>query len=145
MELELPKQWRDHNLNVFHTSLLEPYHSSAKGLHLLPVAITERRSGAGKPSKNFIHKSGVEHKVGYDVDGQRVYEGTFNTDEIMGSQYNTQEKKVLYLIMWEGYPEESEWIEEPLGYLPKHLVEEFHKRHPEAAMDDVLKKKKVRK
>ena len=125
------------------TSLLEPYRSSAKGLHPPPVTITERKvnkSGAGKPGKSFIDKSGVEHEIGYDVDGQRVYEGTFNIDEIMGSQYNTKKKKVLYLIKWEGYSEESEWTEEPLGHLPKHLVQEFHKRHPEAAMDEALKK-----
>ena len=63
----------------------------------------------------------------------------------MGSQNNTQNQKVLYLNKWEGYPEESEWTEEPLSHLPKHLVQEFHKRHPDAAMDDVLKKKKVKK
>ena len=63
----------------------------------------------------------------------------------MGSQYNTKKKKVLYLIKWEGYPGESKWTEEILGHQLRKLVQEFNKRHPEAAMDDALKKKKVRK
>ena len=103
------------------------------------MAITERKVD-NKADKSFIDRSGVEHKIGYDMDGQRVYEGSFNVDEIMGSQYNTKKKKVLYLIKWEGYPEESEWTEEPLKHLPKKPVQDFHKYHPEAAMDDDLKK-----
>ena len=98
------------------------------------MAITER-----KADKSFIDRSGVEHEIGYDVNGQTVYEGFPNIDEIMGSQYNTK-KKVLYLIKWEGYPEQSEWMDEPLKHLPKKPVQDFHKHHPEAAMDDALKK-----
>ena len=40
-EFELPMRWRAHN--VFHTSLSEPYRKSAKELHPLLVAITERK------------------------------------------------------------------------------------------------------
>jgi hypothetical protein len=49
---------------------------------------------------------------------------------------------VLYLIKWVGYPEKSEWTEEPLDHLPRALVTAFHKRHPEAPKDVKLKKKK---
>jgi hypothetical protein len=132
VELELPKRWRVHN--VFHTSLLEPYRSSAKGLRAPPIAVTDER---------YIDKEGDEHEVGYDVDGYRVLEG-FEVEEIMGSHYNTDRRKVLYLIRWKGYPDESEWTEEPLEHLPRALVRSFHTRHPEAAMDTKLKKK-VRK
>ena len=61
----------------------------------------------------------------------------------MESQYNTKEK-VLYLIKWEGYPDESGLTEGPLGHLPRKLVQEFH---PEAVIDDRLGlgRKKVRK
>ena len=41
VELELPKCWRVHN--VFHTSLLESYHASGKGLYPPPIEVTERR------------------------------------------------------------------------------------------------------
>ena len=61
------------------------------------MAITERIVDK-RADMSFIDRSGVEHEIGYDVDGQRVYEGSFNVDEIMGSQYNSKKKKVLYLI-----------------------------------------------
>ena len=128
VELELPKRWRVHNM--FHTSLLEPYRASAKGLHPLPIAVTDR---------NYVDRFGVEDEVGYDVDGQQVVKD-FEVEEIMGSEYSTGRKKVLYLIKWKGYPVQSEWIEEPLEHLPRVLVQEFHKRHPEDVMDDKLKK-----
>ena len=74
VELELPKRWPVHN--VFHTSLLEPHRESTKGLHPPPTAITERGIDKRcKPNKSFIDLSGIEHEIGYDVDGQRVYEG----------------------------------------------------------------------
>ena len=134
VELELPKRWRVHN--VFHTSLLEPYRSSVKGLRDEPIAVTDAR---------YVDRFGVEHEVGYDVDGQQVLED-FEVEEIMGSHYNADNKKVLYLIKWKGYDEESEWTEEPLEHLPRPLVRAFHAANPEAAMDDKLKKKrKVRR
>ena len=96
VELELPKRWRVHN--VFHTSLLEPYRASAKGLHPPPIAVTDR---------SYVDRFGMEHEVGYDVDGQQVLED-FKVEEIMGSENSTVRKKVLYLIKWKGYPEQSE-------------------------------------
>ena len=128
VEFELPMRWRVHN--VFHTSLLEPYYASAKGIHPPPVAVTDR---------SYVDRFGMEYEVGYDVDGQQVLED-FVVEEIMGSEYSTGRKKVLYLIKWTGYPEQSEWTEEPFEYLPRVLVREFHERHPEAAIDDKLKK-----
>ncbi|HEY4064592.1 MAG TPA: DDE-type integrase/transposase/recombinase, partial [Puia sp.] len=129
VELELPKRWRVHN--VFHTSLLEPYRESTKGLHPPPVAVTDL---------NYVDRFGMDHEVGYDVDGQQVLED-FEVEEIMDSEYSTGRKKVLYLIKWKGYPERSEWTEEPLEHLPRALVRAFHARHPAAAMDSRLKKK----
>src|ERR1700712_2354959 len=126
--LELPKRWRVHN--VFHVSLLEPYRQSAKGLREPPVAVTER---------GFIDKFGQNHEVGYDVDGAQVLEG-FEVEEIMGSQFSTDSDRVLYLVRWVGYPEKSEWTEEPLDHLPRAMVKAFHKRHPSAPKDAKLKK-----
>ena len=127
VELELPKRWCVHNM--FHTSLLEPYCASAQGLHPPPIAITDR---------SYVDRIGMEHEVGYDVNGQQVLED-FEVEEIMGSEYSTGRKKVLYLIKWTGYPEQSVRTEEPLEHFPRALVREFHKHHPEAAMDDKLK------
>ena len=64
---------------MFHTSLLEPYRASAKGLHLPPIAVTDR---------NYVDRFGIEHEIGYDVDGQQVFED-FEVEEIMGSEYST--------------------------------------------------------
>ena len=128
-ELELPKRWRVQN--VFHTSLLEPYRASVKGLHPPPIAVTDR---------SYVNRFGMEHEVGYHVYGQQVLED-FEVEEIMGSDYSMGRKKVLYLIKWTVYPEQSEWNEVRLEHLPRALVREFHKRHPEAAMDEKLKKK----
>ena len=57
----------------------------------------------------------------------------------MGLHYNAEWKKVLYLIIWKGYLEESEWTEVPLVYLPRALVRSFQVCHPGVAMDDTLK------
>ena len=128
--------------NVFHTSLLEPYRSSTRGLRdePEPVASTERRIDK-RTDKIFINKSCVEHEIGFDLNGQRVYAGFFNVDKIMRYKYPTKKKKVLYLIKWEGYPEESEWTEELHEHLPRALVREFHARHSRVAMDAKLKQK----
>ena len=58
----------------------------------------------------------------------------------MGSHYNAKGNTVLYLIKWKGYPEESEWTEEPLVQLPPALVREFHISHPGAAIDARLRR-----
>ena len=73
------------------------------------------------------------------MDGQQGLED-FVVEEIIGPEYSTGRKKVQYLIKWTGYPEQSVSTEEPLEHLPRALVLEFHKRHPEAAMDVKLKK-----
>ena len=70
----------------------------AKYLRPPSTAITERKVGRRcKSDKSFIDRSGVKHEVGYGVDGQRICEGFFNVNEIIGSQYDIK-KKVLYLI-----------------------------------------------
>ena len=126
VELELPQRWRVHNL--FHTTLIEPSRTSVRGLRDEPIAVTDSR---------YIDRHGVSHEVGYDVEGNQVLED-FAVEEIMGSHYNAERKKVLYLIKWKGYLEESEWTEEPLEHLPRTLVRSFHPCHPGAAKDDKL-------
>ena len=59
VELELPNRWKVHN--VFHISLLELYHASAKVVHPPPIAVTDR---------SFVDQFGMEYEVVYDVDGQ---------------------------------------------------------------------------
>ena len=129
VELELPLRWRVHN--VFHTLLIEPYCASVRGLRDEPIAVTD---------SGYVDRLGVTHEVGYDVEGNQVLKD-FEVEEIMGSHYNAEWKKVLYLIKWKGYLEESGWTEEPLEHLRRALVRSFHIRHPGAAMDDKLKRR----
>ena len=127
VELELPQRWRVHN--AFHTSLIEPYRTSVRGVRDEPIAVTD---------SGYVDRLSVTHEVGYDVEGNQVLED-FVVEEIMESHYNTEWKKVLYLIKWKASLEESEWTEEPLEHLTRALVRSFHPRHREAAMDDKLK------
>ena len=76
----------------------------------------------------------VTHEAAYKVEGNQVLED-FEVEEIMGNQYNAKDNKVLYLIKWKGYLEESERTEEPLEHLPCTLIRAFHASHPRAAMD----------
>ena len=129
VEFELPQRWRVHN--VFHTSLVEPYRTAVRGLRDEPIAVTDSR---------YVNRLGLTHEVGYNVEGNQVLKD-FEVEEIMGSYYNAELKKVLYLIKWNGYLEESKWTEEPLEHLPHALVHSFHTLHPGAAMDDKLKRR----
>ena len=129
VELELPSRWRVNN--ELHTSLVEPYHSSGRGLRGKPIAVTD---------SGYVDRLGVTHEVGYDVEGNQVLVD-FKVEEIMGSHYNAEGNEELYLIKWKGYPEESEWTEEPLEHLPRALVGAFHASHPGAAMDARLRRR----
>ena len=82
----------------------------------------------------------MEHEVGYDVDCQQDLED-FEVEEVMGLEYSTGPKKVLYLCKWTCSPEQSESTEEPFEDLARALVREYHQLHHEATMDDKLKKK----
>ena len=121
VELELPSRWRVHN--VFHISPVEPYRSSGRGLHVEPIAVTD---------SGYVDRLGITHELSYDLDGYQVLVD-FELEDIMESHYNAEANKVLYLIKRKGYPEESEWTEEPLEHLPRALVCAFHASHPGAA------------
>ena len=129
VEYELPSRWRVYN--VFHTLLVEPYRSSGRGHCDEPIAVTDSRC---------VDRLGVTHDVDYDVEGNQVLED-FEVEEIMGSYYNSDGNKVLYLFKWKGYLEESEWMEELLEHLPRALVPAFHASHPGAAMDARLRRR----
>jgi hypothetical protein len=57
----------------------------------------------------------------------------------MRSQFNQEWKKVSYLVQWNGYPNWTDWTEEPYMHLNhKQLVREFHVRNHQAAKDNTL-------
>ncbi len=71
--LELPPQWKVHN--VFHASLLSPYHET-----------TTHGPNYHEPPSDII-------------DGEKEWE----VKEIVGSRHYGQWKKLQYLIQWDGY------------------------------------------
>ena len=128
VEFELPLRWRVHN--VFHTWLVEAYCSSGHGLHNKPITVTDL---------GYVNRLGVTHEVDYDVQGNQVL-NDFKVKELIESHYNAEENKVLYCIKWKGYPEESEWTEEPKAHLPSALVHVFHISYPRAPIDARLRR-----
>ena len=86
VELQLPQHWRVHN--VFHTSLIQPYRTSVRGLRDEPIAVID---------SGYVDRLCVTHEVGYDVEGNQVLKD-FEVEEKMGSHYNAKREKVLYLI-----------------------------------------------
>ena len=88
VELESPQHWSLRVHHVFHTLLIEPYHTSVHRLRDEPIAVTD---------SGYVDRLSVTHEVGYDVEGNQVLEGV-EVEEIMGSHYNAERKKVLYLI-----------------------------------------------
>ena len=76
-----------------------------------------------------------EHELGYEVEGYE-YQTGYELEEIMGSQFNKVRKKVLYLVKWKGYPDETDWTKEPYeNFDDNTLLKEFHTRNPQAAKD----------
>jgi len=66
-----------------------------------------------------------EHELGYDIGGFEYQTGN-EVEDIMGSQFNKEQKKVLHLVKWEGRPEEIDWTEEPYeNFEEKELLKEF--------------------
>ena len=121
LKLELPSQWRIHN--AFHVSLIEPFHITSNPIRDPPdldTMVTDKQ------------------QLGCDVEGYE-YQTRSEVEEIMGSQLNKKQKKVLYLLKWKEYPEETDWTEEPYeNFDDKTLLKMFHMRNSLAAKDKRL-------
>jgi hypothetical protein len=118
IKLELPSRWRIHN--AFHVSLIEPYRLN--------------------PTRPPPELASEQNELGYDVDGYQ-FETGYEVEEIMGSQYSKERNRVLYLVKWKGYPDEADWTEEPYeNFEDKGLLKEYHKRNPQAAKDNRIRR-----
>ncbi len=97
-QLELPPQFKIHN--VFHVSLLEPYH------------------------ENPIPKRHREPPVPVEIEGQKEFE----VQEVLDSK--KIRGKLLYLVFWRGYPpSEATWEPAGNLIHAQDLVNRFHQRY----------------
>jgi hypothetical protein len=98
-QLELPPQFKIHN--VFHVSLLEPYH------------------------ENPIPKRHREPPVPVKIEGQEEFE----VQEVLDSK--KIRGKLMYLVFWRGYPpSEATWEPARNLVHAQDLVNGFHQRYP---------------
>jgi len=97
--LELPPQFKIHN--VFHVSLLEPYHENQ---------IPEHHRESPAPVK---------------IEGQEE----FKVQEVLDCK--KIHGKLLYLVFWRGYPpSEGTWEPAENLIHAQDLINQFHKRYP---------------
>jgi hypothetical protein len=97
--LELPPQFKIHN--VFHVSLLEPYH------------------------ENPIPERHQEPPAQVEIEGQKEFE----VQEVLDSK--KIRGKLLYLVFWRGYPlSEATWEPAGNLVHAQDLVNRFHQRYP---------------
>jgi hypothetical protein len=98
-QLELPPQFKIHN--VFHVSLLEPYH------------------------ENLIPERHREPPVLVEIEGQEEFE----VHEVLDSK--KIHRKLLYLVFWRGYPpSEATWEPVGNLVHAEDLVNRFHQWYP---------------
>lgn len=120
VRLTLPQRWKIHN--VFHISLLEPYHSNSKDR--TPVETDDILRNADDLETD------TEPEI-------------FQVERIMDSSWDRAKKRVMYLVKWKGYPEKKHWTNEPYENLSitegaLDEVRRYHREHPKAAKDHRL-------
>jgi len=121
LKLELHPQWWIHKAcQVF---FIEPFRIASNPIWGTPI--------------QYALVAG-EHELGYNVEGYE-YQTEYKVEEIMGSQFNKEQKKVLYLFKWTECPEETDWTEEPYeNFDEKELLRKFPKQNRQAAKDKWL-------
>jgi hypothetical protein len=107
IRVTLPRSWGIHN--VFHVNLLEPYRTSIQARSCRPAQVL-------RDYDNFIAED-------------------CTIEEIIGSSYDKQEKRVMYLVQWLDYPDCEDWTEELFEHMMTALemLSEFHKSNPDTS------------
>ena len=99
-QLALPPSWTIHN--VFHASLLSPYHHTPQ------------------------HRQNFPHPPPEIVDG----EAEFEVECIKNHRYHGRQCKLQYLIGWKGYPSaDNTWEDADQTFAPE-LIALYHRHHP---------------
>ena len=97
-ELKLPERWKIHN--VFHASLLSPYHETA------------------------IHGPNYHNPPPDVIDGQPEWE----VEEVMDKRRFGRKKELQYRIRWKGYSQAHDSWEPAENIHAPALIEEYYKR-----------------
>ncbi len=109
--LALPVNWRIHD--VFHTSLLNPYHETA------------------------VHGPNFTHPPPDLIEGEEE----FKVEQIVAHQHFGQLKQLQYLIKWKGYPEsDNTWEPADQVHAPQLIkLYQFTARHQSAIKTGCVK------
>ena len=103
-QLTLPKQWKQKRIHdMFHTSLLTPYHETEA------------------------------HRVNYPEPPPDIIEGEeeYKVERILDSKRIGRNKKLHYLIQWKGYSEAHDtWELESNVEHAQESIRQFHQQHP---------------
>ena len=63
----------------------------------------------------------------------------YQVQEVVGSSWDKRKKKVLYFVIWEGYPDREDWTEEPYEHFvaesEREALGEFHRANPTPGRD----------
>ena len=99
-QLALPPAWTIHD--VFHASLLTPYHET------------------------------IEHGTNFTRPPPDIVEGEmeFEVEQIRGHRYFGRARRLQYLVKWKGYPEaDNTWEPADQVFAPK-LIDQYHRANP---------------
>src|SRR5258707_873898 len=99
-QLRLPAAWNIHN--IFHTSLLSPYHET-----------NTHGPNYSRPSPDLI-------------EGEEEYE----VEKVINHRYTGRARTLQYLVKWKGYPEaDNTWEPADQVHAPQ-LTKAYHQQHP---------------
>ena len=114
VRITLPVKWHCHN--TFYVALVEPYRTSKRGL---------------QPEADL---AAVLAKAN-DINAKEISQ----VQEVVGSSWDKRRKKVMYLVIWEGYPDREDWTEEQSKHSvvesAQEALREFHGANATAARD----------
>jgi len=106
--LQLPVTWKIHD--VFHPSLLSPYHES------------------------LAHGTNFSRPPPDIIDGEEEQE----IERILGYRQFGRQRKPQYLVKWKGFPDsDNEWVALEHMHAPE-LIKAYHRKTPSVAIKGAL-------